>query len=198
MKPLINGMGLLFVLASLVTAQDMSSQVTIQGSAIFTRKMTDSGITYKPTSSGGLVAGYRFNFNRWFGVEADYDYFRNTQKYLAPGGTNILAERTEVHAMTGSAAISIPNPLTRKLRSYVLAGGGLLWYRPTQAKLIESQTRQVIAFGGGMDLTITRHILLRAQARTFLYKAPDFQSGALQTDKFTRTVVPSFGLVFTF
>jgi opacity protein-like surface antigen len=198
MKQLTGGIGLLLAFCTLAAAQEARSQITIQGSGVFTRKTNDSGVTYKPTSSGGIVAGYRFNITRWLGVEADYDYFKNTQKYLAAGNSTLLAEKVGVHAMTGAAVINIPNPLTKRLRSYVLAGGGVLLYKQRDTDFIDSQTKGAIVFGGGMDIPITKHILIRGQARTFMYKAPDFKFGALRTDKYTQTLIPSFGLVFTF
>src|SRR5260370_37116636 len=79
------------------TARSMTRhQVTVQGGAIFTRKMTDAGITYKPTSSGAGLVGYRFNINRWLGVEGDYDFFRNSQKFITSSSCTSLTTKVKV------------------------------------------------------------------------------------------------------
>lgn len=81
-------------------------QITVQGSGVFTRKVTVQGVTYRPTSSGGGMVGYRFNFSRFLGAEVEYDFFRNTQKFET--SSTLLSLRTNVHAATGSAVINLP------------------------------------------------------------------------------------------
>ena len=60
------------------------------------------------------------------------------------------------------------------------------------------QTRNVIVFEGGVDIPVTRYISIRGQAKTFMYKAPDFADNNLRTSKYVQTMVPSVGLVFNF
>lgn len=196
MKQFVRGLGLMLVLCGYAVAQDARNEVSVQGSGIFTRKTTDSGITYKPTSTGGFSAGYRFNINRWLEVEGDYDYFRNTQKYLT--STNSTFVKANVNAMTGTAVINIPNPFTEKLRGYAFVGGGALYFSPRDASLASSQAKDAIVIGGGDDVVLSKHILLRFQAKTFIYKAPDFGNVGLRSDKFVQSIVPSAGLVYSF
>lgn len=173
----------------------LSSQVTLQGSGMFARSVTDSDVTYKPTSSVGASVGYRYNFTHWLGVEGDYDYFRDSQKY-ALSNTSVSL-KTNVNVVTGAAVFNLPNPLTKKFQSFALVGGGAMIFRPTDGS-IDFQTRNVIVFGGGVDIPVTRRIAIRAQAKTFLYKAPDFQTADLKIDKFTQAMVPSIGFVYKF
>jgi len=203
MKYIVVGLALLAALCPLADAQAVETarymprhQITLQGSANFTRKVTDSGITFKPTSSGGGLVGYRFNITRWLGVEGEYDFFRNTQKFITSSSSTAL--RTNVHAATGEAVVNIPNPLTKRMSSYAFVGGGALLYDPCDTKLIDGQIRNVIVFGGGLDIPVARHIAIRGQAKTFMYKAPDFTMSNLRTNKYVQTMVPSAGLVFSF
>jgi len=173
-----------------------SSQITLQGSGLFARSVTDFGVTYKPSTTEGVMAGYRFNIFRWLGVEGDYDYFlHDAQKYAFSNSS--LSLKTNVNAATGAAVINIPNPLTKKLQSFVLVGGGAMIFHPSESSF-DYQVRNAIVFGGGVDFPVTRHFAIRAQAKTFLYKAPDFQNADLKVDKFTQAIVPSAGLVFKF
>ena len=54
---------ILLLLSLSAWAQEVRQEVTIQGSGFFSKETTDSGITSKPTYSGGVLAGYRFNIN---------------------------------------------------------------------------------------------------------------------------------------
>ena len=203
MKQLIGGVIFLAALCSFAAAQATETatrvprhQVAVQAGGEFTRKVVDSGITYKPTSSGAGLVGYRFNINRWLGVEGEYDFFRNTQKFSVSSSSVSL--RTNVHAATGAAVINLPNPLTKRVRSYAFVGGGALLYDPRDTDLIYRQFTNVIVFGGGVDIPIARHLAVRGQAKTFMYKAPDFTMTNLRTSKYVQTMVPSVGLVFSF
>src|SRR4030088_988754 len=88
---------LLFTLSA--WAQEVRQEVTIQGSGFFPKETTESGITSKPTYSGGVLAGYRFNINKWVGGEGDDDYSRNSQKYSNSAGSAFVP--TNVHSVTG-------------------------------------------------------------------------------------------------
>jgi hypothetical protein len=171
-------------------------QVTVQGGVTFTRKVTDSGITYKPTSSGTGLVGYRFNINRWLGVEGDYDFFRNSQKFII--SSTSISLKTNVNVATGSAVINIPNPMTKRFKSYASIGGGAMIFHPTGTDITTLQTRNVIVFGGGVDFPVAPHIAIRGQAKTLMYKAPDFATNNLRTSKYVQTMIPSVGVVFSF
>ena len=204
MKHIIGGVIFMATLCNFAAAQAIETakssitrhQVTLQGGAVFTRKVTDSGIAYKPTSSGAGLVGYRFNINRWLGVEGDYDFFRNSQKFMISSNSTSL--KTNVNVATGSAVINIPNPITKRFKSYAFVGGGALIFNPPGTDLTVLQTRNVVVFGGGVDFPIARHIAIRGQAKTLMYKAPDFTMSNFPTNKYVQTLVPSAGLVFSF
>jgi len=202
MKHIIWGVIFLGILCNFAVAQAVETatsvtrhQLTVQGGATFTRKVTDSsGITYKPTSSGAGLVGYRFNINRWLGVEGDYDFFRNSQKFMTSSSSTSL--KTNVNVATGSAVINLPNPITKRFKSYAMVGGGAMIFNRSGTDFTALQTRNVIVFGGGADFPITRHIAIRGQAKTYMYKVPDFTISNFHTSKYVQTMVPSVGLVF--
>ncbi len=101
MKRLTVSVCILLLLSLSAWAQEVRQEITIQGSGFFPKETTESGITSKPTYSGGVLAGYRFNINRWLAVEGNYDYFRNSQKFSSSGGSTFVP--TNVHAVTGLA-----------------------------------------------------------------------------------------------
>jgi len=193
MKRIVVMLSVMLALGSFVWAQEAKNEVTIQGDGFFTKDSTNKGVENNPTYSGGFLAGYRYNRNHRFALEADYDYFRNSQDYPKSGGTDI---KTNVSAITGAAVVKLPE--FKKVRPFALAGGGGIIFDPHDAKSIETQARGSFVYGGGADVPLMKHVALRAEYRGFVYKAPDFDRSDLKTDKFTHSAVPSAGLVFTF
>jgi opacity protein-like surface antigen len=186
--------------------QDFRSQVFVQGTAEVPKNSDNIDIPHHATKSGGFLVGYRYNLNRWFAVQGDYGYTRNTQKYFDPffGETDIQAN---MHQLTGEAVITAPS--TSRVRPYGLAGVGALFFRPTNSfsNLINAgvgnntgnnQTKPAFVYGGGVDFDLTRLVALRAEYRGFVYKIPDFQIPGLASDNFTHLAQPSVGLVWRF
>ena len=188
---------ILFAISS--WAQEVRNEVTVQGSGFFNKQTSDGGITNEPTNSGGVMAGYRFNLKNWFAVEGDYDYSRNSQRFLASSGTTFIP--MNVCAATGTAIVKLPSfkmPAVKIASPFVLAGGGAMFFDPRGGSVSNEQTRGAFVYGGGVDLPVSKHFLVRAQYRGFVYKTPDFEQTNLKVDRYTHSAVPSAGLVFTF
>ena len=179
-------------------AQEVRHEVTVQGSGFFQKQTTAGGITNGPTNSGGVMAGYRFNLKNWLAVEGDYDYFRNHQTFSGSIGTTSIP--MNVHAATGVAIVKLPSfkmPAVKIVSPFLLAGGGAMFFDPRGGSVSNGQTRATFVYGGGVDVPMSKHFLLRAQYRGFVYKTPDFEMTSLKVDKYTHSAVPSVGLVFT-
>jgi outer membrane immunogenic protein len=186
-------------------AQDMRSEVSIQGTANITKNSDNIDIPHEATKSGGFLAGYRYHLNHWFAVQGDYGYTRNTQKYFDPvfGFTGIQAN---VQQLTGEAVIT--GPSSSRVRPYALAGIGGLFFRPTNSlsnsfagvgnNTGNNQTKAAFVYGGGVDFDLTRFVAFRAEYRGLVYKIPDFQIPGLASDALTHTAQPSVGLVWRF
>ncbi len=140
------------------------------------------------------MVGYRYSLNRWLGVEGDYDYFSNSQKYFSSNSLTTI--KTNVHAITGTAVIKAPTFFN--LKPYALAGGGVMIFDPRDHTGGDSQTRGTFVYGGGADYALTKRLSARAQYRGFVYRVPEFELSTLKTDKWTHSAVPSMGLVFSF
>lgn len=144
------------------------------------------------------MAGYRFNLKNWLAVEGDYDYFRNHETFETNSGKTFIP--TNTHALTGTAVVKLPSfkmPGVKVVSPFVLGGGGAMFFSPRSGFLSE-QTRGAFVYGGGVDVPLSKHFLVRAQYRGFVYKTPDFATASVKVDKYTHSAVPSAGLVFTF
>jgi hypothetical protein len=107
-------------------AQEVRSEISVQGTGFFTKDSNGNGIENKATETGGLLIGYRYNITRWLAPEANYGYDRNTQGYI--GSTSGRAQSNN-HQITGSAVVKLPG--FARIQPYALAGGGGLIFDPT-------------------------------------------------------------------
>lgn len=190
---------LVFILLGITSwAQEVKHEITIQGSGFFQKQTTSGGITNGPSNSGGVMIGYRFDLKNWLSVEGDYDYFRNHENLSSSSGATYIP--MNLHAATGVAVVKLPYlkaPVVKRAFPFVLAGGGAMFFDPRRGSVNE-QTRGTFVYGGGVDVPVSKHFLVRAQYRGFVYKVPDFELSSLKIDKFTHSAAPSAGLVFRF
>jgi outer membrane immunogenic protein len=189
---------LLALLPLTAMAQEDRSEVSVEGTGFFTKDSEGNGVRNQVTETGGFLIGYRYNFNRWLGAEANYGYDRNTQIYFGNGFARV---QSNIHQVTGSAVVKLPG--FARLQPYALAGGGALIFDPTgnAGGAFAGATRDnkgAFVYGVGADYGFTRHISLRAEYRGYVYKAPDFNLASLNTNAWTHTAQPSAGIVFRF
>jgi opacity protein-like surface antigen len=177
---------------------EQHSQVSIQGTGLVTKTSNDQIPSNEATKSGGLLVGYSYQFNRWLGAEGNYGYTRNTQNYITLGGSPSL--QVDFHEVTGALVAHIPLNV-RRVRPYVLGGGGALVFDPTEKFIVtgaERQTRGTFVYGGGANFDITSNFGVRAEYRGLVYKIPDFSLSGLNLDKFTHLAQPSIGFFVRF
>ena len=188
------------VLAGTAMAQEeMRSQVNLQFTGLIPKDSSGNGITDHTTRSGGLLAGYTFNLNRWTAVESDYGYSRNTQTYSGLFGTSAL--QADVHELMGVFVLRIPAGV-RKVRPYALAGAGALRFDPTSnlgnTPGALAQSKGIFVYGGGVNFDVARHMGVRAEYRGLLAKAPDFNLTGLTLGTMNHIAQPSVGVFFRF
>jgi opacity protein-like surface antigen len=193
--------GVVLLLSLSASAQEIRSEISLQGTGFFTKDATGQGTTQRGTETGGFLLGYRYHFNRWLAAETVYGYDRNSQQYF--GSSGLPRVQSNIHQATGGFVISLPTPARVRLSPYLLAEGGALVFDPTGNNLgtlvgAQRQAVGVFSYGGGVDYPVVKHLSLRAEYRGLVYNAPDFGVSGLNTDKITHTAQPSAGIVFRF
>lgn len=184
-----------------VAAQEVRSEISLQGTGVFTKDANGQGTTQRSTETGGFLLGYRYHFNRWLAAEAVYGYDRSTQQYFGTAG--LARVQANVHEATSGFVVSLPSSERFKLSPYLLAEGGALVFDPTGNRFgsLPGAQRQAVGafvYGGGVDYPLMKYLSLRAEYRGLVYNAPDFGVSGLNTNKITHTAQPSAGLVFRF
>lgn len=164
--------GVLALVSLNATAQEMRSEISVQGTGFFTKHTDGNGISRHATDTGGFLIGYRYNFNRWLAAEANYGYDRNTQAYF---GSTPARVQSNIHQITGEAVVKLPG--FARIQPYALAGGGALVFDPTgnaggSFAGASEQTRGAFLYGVGADYVLAKHWSIRAEYRGLVYKAP--------------------------
>jgi len=194
--------GLISLCSMGAMAQEVRSEISVQGTGIITKESNGQGIRETATETCGVLAGYRYHINRWLSAEAVYGWNRNSQEFTSAAASGRV--QADVHQATGGLVVSVPVPRKFKVHPYVLAEGGALVFRPTLASGtipgVPQQAVGAFAYGGGFDYPIPtlRKVALRFEYRGLVYKAPDFGLASLKTDTWTHTAQPSAGLVYRF
>lgn len=215
------------LLAAAASAQnyraDFRSEISTQGTGNFISSTNDflssitSSAATQSTSSGGFLIGYRYHVARWFAVEGDYAFTRNTQNFFdpinLPNGTVTSALKTNMHEITAAAVIT--GGPRHRVRPYGLLGGGAILFRPVNPTVNTvlniandlgfgpSETKPAFLYGVGVDISLNRFLALRAEYRGLVFSAPGFQIPGLSvlglsTPGLTHMAQPSAGLVWRF
>jgi len=189
--------GLVLFATAAMAQVEQPSQISLQGTGLFTKDSNAGSSTQRAADSGGLLVGYSYQFNKWAGVEGNYGYSRNTQNYFGSFGQSGI--RTDFHEVLGSFVFHIPVRVAN-VRPYALAGGGALIFNPVDnfTNGIDRQTRGAFVYGGGFNFDVTRNFGIRTEYRGLVYKSPDFTQPALNLDKVTHLAQPSAGFYFRF
>jgi opacity protein-like surface antigen len=194
------------VLAILLSASGAMAQerhwqeIAVQGTGFFTKDSNGNGVNQHATDTGGFFLSYRYHFNRWLAADASYGYARNTQQNFTSSGP--LSVQANVHQATGALVVTVPHRIFR-LNPYVLAGTGALIFDPTGSaggfiSGSTSEAKPAFLYGGGADYDLTKHFILRAEYRGYVYGRPDFGVNALHSGATTHSAQPSAGIVFRF
>jgi outer membrane autotransporter protein len=204
MKRAVVVAGVVLSFSLMASAQENRSEISVQGTGLFTSSTTGNGTAYSATESGGFLGTYRYHLNHWISVEGAYGYSVDTQKYSLSSGAFRI--QSGIHDFTGSLVLNLPSHHHSRINPYLpylLLGGGALRFAPTGNQFntlsnAQGQTKGAFVYGVGLNYAIYKGLSLRAEYRGLVYSTPDFGFGALATNSMTHTAVPSVGLSFRF
>lgn len=167
------------------------NDVAVQAFGSFVKSTNQNGVEQSATNSGGVLASYRFFFNRHNGVELNYGYSLNTQSYSGFGGVASYSHE-------GSADYVFRMPL-RHWSPFVLAGVGGLAFEPNNFAGAGTQGRAAFVYGAGADFNLSKQVFVRAEYRGLVYDSPTYGlSGLSGLDRVTHRAEPSIGFGFAF
>ena len=68
-RAMITVVGLVLTVSTTAFAQEIRSQVSVQGTGLFTKDSNNDGIQNHSTESGGVLIGYRYSISRSLAAE---------------------------------------------------------------------------------------------------------------------------------
>ena len=170
------------------------SEASVQAFGSFLKSTVNNGAEQTATDSGGVLASYRFFFNKNHGVEVNYGHSLSTQSYGLSSGP--LGVNSHSHELTGAYVFRYP---LKKITPFALAGVGGLVFDPKDAPGADMQGRAAFVYGGGADVNLTHRIFLRAEYRGLVYNSPTFDLAPLNNlDRVTHRAEPSIGFGYRF
>jgi len=209
-------MAAFFLLASVAWAQDNTYEISLGGSAVFSKQSTGNGTVLTPTNSAAVLVTGRYRFTEHSSVELNYSHTSNSQIYFSPPLTYRI--QGTIAAYSGAYVFSFHQ--TPRVEPFVFAGAGALVFYPgyssntvngVQTYLPASQqTQPAFLYGGGLDYrvfsilpfirrsSLTKYVALRLQYRGLVYKAPAFNLQNLFTGARGHMAEPSVGIVVKF
>ena len=179
-------------LPAFAQSEDYKSDVTVQALGSFVKDTTDNGVTHSASNSGGVLGTYRYYFGRHNGVEFNYGYTLNTQRYAAGG--NVASTQAYSHEATAAYVWRLP---LRRITPFALAGAGSLVFDPKDFAG-DVLARPAFVYGAGADIDLGRRFFLRAQYRGLVYNSPTLGASTLEAELLTHRAEPSAGFGFRF
>jgi outer membrane immunogenic protein len=193
------------LLASFTLAQDDGHfDVSLGYIGVFskTSAASQSSVTLKPTTSGGILATFRYRFNHTHGIEVNLGHTNNSQVYTIPPDT--FRVTTGITEYSGAYVLSPFH--ANRIDPFVFGGGGALRFNPGNQYIdgflspfgARTQKGLAVLYGGGADYRLWKALAVRVQYRGLVYKAPDFRLTRLFTGVMGHMAEPSAGIVIKF
>jgi len=177
-------------------AQEGNSEISANFTGNFQKEASGFGITDSPTYSGGVLINYRYHFNRWSALEANYGNTLFSQVY--DSGT---VTQARVQEATFAYLFTFGIEREARFHPFLEAGTGALFFSPVTAGSsdgVVSQNRGVFLYGAGAAYRLTDRFSLQAGYRGLVYTAPDFALPTQVTNGKTQMAEPYVGVSFRF
>lgn len=196
----------ILLLVSFAPAQDDPGRfdVSLGYTADFSKTSSASlsSTTLKPTTSGGILATFRYRVKPRHGIAVNFSHTNNSQVFTVPPDT--LRINAGITEFTGAYVFSPFH--SERLDPFILAGGGELRFNPGSQYIdgvvssfgAQQQTSLAFLYGVGADYRLWKILGLRVQYRGLIYKVPDFKVPSLALGVYGHMAEPSAGIVFKF
>jgi opacity protein-like surface antigen len=195
MRPLLFIFRSFFLFTLIITGLSISARAQTDAAVsfygAFSGTTEGNGTVQSPSNAAGFLLELRHISNPLVGYELNYSWNRADQNY-----NNLQSIKANAHEVGADWVVSFP---VLMLKPFVLAGGGLIFFRPNSDQPgSRSETKPVFVYGAGVDWTVIPHLGLRFQYRGNLYHAPDLTHAFSSTGAFTHTAEPMLGAYLRF
>lgn len=173
------------------------ADIALGGTGQFTTSITDQ--TNTPHQATTDSAGFLFSFREHpvprAAIELNYQYSSFSERYTSGfNGATLANVALSFHEGTGAFLF---HRNYGRVHPFVGIGGGTLYFDSITP--LGGQLRGTGLFEVGADaVTHNPHLAFRLQARSLLYRAPNFNDSGIATSRWVATTEPAASVVFRF
>jgi outer membrane immunogenic protein len=193
-------LGALLVCAAAVgNAQESRQDFSASATGVFGPEVHGLGVQENTLGALGFLASYRYSVTPRSGLEINYGYLQNSEKFTPPGrGTVYVHTRQE--EITGAYVYSRNY---HNFNPFVEIGVGGMIFTPIRDfatnQLDTKQNTNIGGLaGGGVAYEISPSFDIRAEYRGFLVKTPDFGRSDYKTNRYEWLSLPVIGIAYHF
>ncbi len=179
-------------------AQESRQDVSASGSVLYAPFTFGQGVRLNSTLGLGGLFSYRYMLTPRSGVEANYQYLQNTNKYA----TSFQSLRVHTRFQEVSAAY-VYNFTYKKFNPFMEAGVGGFILSPiddikTTDLTVKKQTDIGFLYGGGIAYEISPSFDIRVEYRGLVMKTPTFGKSNEATGQYYNVNNPVIGVAYHF
>jgi len=197
-KTIVLGALLLFAAAS-GYGQESRQDVSLSGYGLFAPVVHGNAVTFNGTESLGALVSYRYMLTPRSGLELNYSFTQNVQKYNTSFAPDVRIHSRQ-QEITGAYVYSLNfknfNPFGE------IGVGGMIFspiqdYRTNYLGAVQN-TNVGALFGAGVAYELSPSFDIRAEYRGFLARAPNFGFNDFKTGKYEWMSMPAIGVAYHF
>jgi outer membrane immunogenic protein len=193
-------LGAMLLTAAAGYAQESRQDVSLSGLAYIGPSVNGSGAVYmKSSTTGGVLASYRYLLTPHSGLELNYSFAQNTRYYQCCG----IYTENPIHVRAQEATAAYVFGLNFKnYNPFLEGGGGGIFYTPilNGTYTLDSKSQTAIAglIGGGVAYEISPSFDIRLEYRVLIDKAPDMKLPRFQPNRYEFIQMPTIGIAYHF
>jgi outer membrane immunogenic protein len=189
---------LLPFLAVASQAQESRQDISLSVAGIFPPFITGNAVQQSGTYGLGGLVSYRYMLTPRSGLEVNYQYAQNSQKYYTSFAFNRVHDR-----MQEFSAAYVLNANFKSWNPFIEGGPAAFMFAPlddasTTLLDFKGQTILGAVYGGGVAYELSPSWDIRAEYRGLLMKTPNLGISTIKTGRFYNVYNPVIGIAYHF
>jgi opacity protein-like surface antigen len=191
---------LFLLLAVPVFAQESRQDISVSGSMINAPFASGNGVQLHSTPGYGALVSYRFLLTPHGGLELNYQYDQNTQRFCCSFGSYMIHDRFQEFSGAYVYSFNFKN-----LNPFIEAGPAAFIFSPiddskTQTFNVSRSTNVGLMYGAGIAYEISPSFDIRAEYRGLVMKTPTFNypNNDFRTNVYYNIYDPVIGIAYHF
>ena len=179
-------------------AQESRQDVSFSVGGIFPPFITGNDVQQTGTYGLSGLVSYRYMLTPRSGLELNYQYTQNAQKYYT--SFNNISVHDRMQEISGAYVL---NQTFKNWNPFLEAGPAAFLFSPLDdatTKTLDAKGQTILGamYGGGVAYELSPSFDIRAEYRGLLMKTPNFGLGPQKTGRFYNVYNPVIGIAYHF